>query len=65
MKLLEKILPHFIYILSIMFIVFFILDKFNPLMQFVNNNISSYLLLIFCIISLVFSIISIIKNSKK
>lgn len=46
-KLIKKLcraLPHAVIILSLMFIVFLILDVYNPLMQFVDNGISRVLL---------------------
>ena len=43
-----SLLSHLTVILGIMFIVFLVLDQFNPLMNFVDNNISRWLLLALC-----------------
>ena len=64
MKLIIKILPHITFILSIMLITFLILDKFNPVMEFVNNNISNVLLFILGFSTLIESIYLIVINTK-
>jgi hypothetical protein len=68
---LEKILPiiaHLIFILSGMFIVFWILDKYNPLMGFISGNISMALLLVFATLAFLNSVLTIIyfhfRNKK-
>ena len=40
---------HLSVILSIMFAVFLVLDQFNPLMNFVDNPISRWLLAALCV----------------
>ena len=42
------LLSHMTVILGIMFIVFLVLDQFNPMMNFIDNNISRWLLLALC-----------------
>jgi hypothetical protein len=68
---LEKILliiAHLIFILSGMFIVFWILDKYNPLMGFISGNISMALLLVFATLVFFNSVLTIIyfhfRNKK-
>ena len=65
MKIIIKILPHITFILSIMFVTFLILDKFNPVMQFVGNDISIVLLFIFAFATLFESIYLIVINTKE
>ncbi len=65
MKKISKLLPHVIFILSIMIATFLILDEFNPAMDFVNNNITKILLISFTFLSLINAIITIVKNNKK
>ena len=65
MKIIIKILPHITFALSAMFITFLILDNFNPVMEFVNNDISRTLLYVFCGASLIESIYLIVTNVKK
>ena len=42
-------LSHLIMILSFVFVVFLILDQFNPMMNFVDNSISRCLLALLCV----------------
>ena len=42
-------LSHITVILSLMFAVFLILDQFNPMMNFVDNGISRWLLAALCV----------------
>ena len=44
-----KLTRHLTVILSLMFLVFLILDQFNPMMNFVNNPISGWLLAALCL----------------
>ena len=48
----ESLLTHLTVILSLMFVVFLILDQFNPLMNFIDNDLSRWLLLALCLIVL-------------
>lgn len=50
MKLLT-VLCHCNLILSLCFTVFTVLDHFNPLMSFVENSVTTPLLLLFCALS--------------
>ena len=43
------IFSHLTVILSLMFAVFLILDQFNPMMNFVDNPISQWLLAALCV----------------
>ena len=49
MNKVESLLTHLTVILSLMFVVFLILDQFNPMMNFVDNDISRWLLCALCI----------------
>lgn len=51
-------LTHATIVLSVVFLVFFCIDRFNPAMQFIGSDISDWLLCIFCVIALVSSILS-------
>lgn len=65
MKTAIRILPHLTIILSIMFLTFWILDYFNPMMSFLDNSISHVLLFLFCLLSLVTSILLIALERKQ
>ncbi len=49
MNKLRTILSHMTVILGIMFLVFLILDQFNPMMNFIDNDISRWLLAALCL----------------
>ena len=49
MSKLHLLFSHLTVILSLMFIVFLILDQFNPLMNFVDNGVSRWLLAALCV----------------
>ena len=49
MTKLLRLMSHLTVILSLMFAVFLILDQFNPLMNFIDNPISRWLLAAFCL----------------
>jgi hypothetical protein len=65
MKRLIRVLPHFTIILSAMFITLWILDKYNPLMNFLDSDMSNILLLIFCISSMVTAIVMVALERKQ
>ena len=48
MTKLLRLMSHLTVILSLMFAVFLILDQFNPLMNFIDNPISRWLLAALC-----------------
>jgi hypothetical protein len=64
MKRLISILPHITIILSIMFITLWILDKFNPLMNFLDSKLSNLLLLILFISAILTSIVAVTLDRK-
>lgn len=53
MKVVYRIMLHLSCVLAIAMIVYFILDRFNPLLQFINNGTTKLLLLAFAVITLV------------
>lgn len=61
----KRLLPHGIFILSSMFVVFFVLDEFNPMMNFSHNSISDVLLWALVLLSLLQAIILIYENCSK
>lgn len=52
MRRILHVLPHCTIILSTLFLIFLILDHFNPLTRFVDNDISQKLLFCLCLLSL-------------
>ena len=50
------ILNHLAVILSFMFVVFLILDQFNPMMNFIDNDVSRWLLFALCLTGILRSV---------
>ncbi len=57
MSKMRELFSHLSVILSLMFLVFLILDQFNPMMNFVNNGISHGLLALLCVSALLQSVL--------
>ncbi|MBP1756303.1 MAG: hypothetical protein H6Q59_2701 [Firmicutes bacterium] len=64
MKRIIRILPHITIILSVMFVVLWILDQINPRMNFIDSNLSKLLLIIFCLSSLLTSIVYVVIERR-
>lgn len=60
MRKARKILSHLTIILGGMFLTFFWLDRRNPAMSFIDNEISKWLLLCFSVIGLTLAIITLV-----
>ena len=58
MSKLKTILSHLTVILALAFLVFLILDQFNPMMNFVDNGISRWLLAALCLSGIGQSVLS-------
>jgi len=56
----RKILSHLMIILGGMFLTFFWLDRVNPAMCFIDNEISKWLLLCFSLVALTSAIITLV-----
>ena len=54
----QAIFSHLTVILALVFIVFLILDQFNPMMNFVDNRISQWLLGALCVSGITQSILN-------
>lgn len=64
MNIIKSLLPHILIILSGIFIVFLILNSYNPTMNFITNPISLMLFWGLCIIAIINAIINIRANRK-
>ena len=58
MSKLYTVMRHTTVILSLMFIVFLVLDQFNPMMNFVDNDTSRVLLALLCVSGTAQSVLS-------
>jgi len=59
-----KVLPHITIILCVMFITLWILDIYNPLMNFLNSTLSKVLMLMLFIIAILTSILTVALQRK-
>lgn len=64
MKTFRNILYNLNIILAGIFIVFQILDLYNPTMQFIGNSVTIYLMFAFCVLSIANACTLLIHNRK-
>ena len=50
--MLRKLLPHAAIIISAMYFVLFFIDRVNPAMAFINNDMTKILLCVLCVIAI-------------
>ena len=60
----RTITNHLTAILGMVFLVFLVLDQFNPMMDFVSNSISRWLLAAFCLSGICRSILCWSENEQ-
>ena len=65
MTKLRAILRHTTVILALMFLVFLVLDQFNPMMNFIDNSISRWLLVGLCVSGCAQSVLSWALDKKE
>ena len=58
MNKLSALVSHLTVILALMFAVFLILDQFNPMMNFIDNPISRWLLACLCLCGITQSLLT-------
>lgn len=61
----RKILPHAAIIISLMYFVFFFIDRVNTAMAFINNDMTKALIFVLCIISIVNAVLIIADDRKR
>ena len=64
LSFLTKILPHLLLILGFMLLTFFVIDKINPSMAFLNNNLTKTITALFALLAIIHSVIFIISEEK-
>lgn len=62
--MLRKLLPHAAIVISVMYFVFFFIDRVNTAMAFINNDITKVLLFILCVISIFNAVLLISMNRR-
>ena len=60
--MLRKLLPHVAIIISVMYFVFYFIDRVNSAMAFINNDITKNLLFALCLIAILESVWLILSN---
>ena len=63
--MLRKILPHVSIVLCNMYIVFYLIDRVNSAMAFINNSLTKALLLVLCVISTINASYLILDERRK
>ena len=64
-RILRRLLPHVVIDLSVVFMVFLVLNRYNPMMGFLNNKYSQPLLWVFCITALIEAILLVAYNRRE
>ena len=64
-RFLRRFLPHSTLILSLMMITFFVIDRFNESMAFLNSSITKWLSLFFALLSAILSVLTILQDESK
>ena len=65
MNKLRGLLSHLTMILALMLMTFLVLDQFNPLMNFIDNGISRWLLAALCVCGVLQSVGSAAWKGRK
>lgn len=63
--MLRKILPHAAIIISMMYFVFFFIDRVNSAMAFINNGMTKGLLFILCMITIINALMLIADDRRR
>lgn len=63
-KILKTVLPNLCIVLSVMMLVFSVIDYVNPAMQFMDNEITKTLIFISGVLSVVVSIMYLARSFK-
>lgn len=63
--MLRKILPHAAIIISVMYFVFFFIDRVNTAMAFINNDMTKFLLFGLCVITIANAVFLIADDRKR
>ncbi|MBR3837135.1 MAG: hypothetical protein IKJ74_03230 [Clostridia bacterium] len=59
------LLPHITLILSLMLLTFFVIDQFNEAMAFLDNTITKWLLGITSLLTVILSVLAILRQPKQ
>lgn len=62
--MIKKLIPHLCIILSLMMLTFFVVDIYNPGMNFVGNDAFKILLVIYSVATIITSAFMVFSNLK-
>lgn len=62
---LKRLIPHLTIVLSVMTLVFFIIDRYNEIMAFMTSEMSKWLFAILAVCSIVTSVCLIVENFRE
>lgn len=65
MKYMKALLPHATIVLSIAFVVLWILDYFNPMMQFLTGSVPKVLMLVLLLCAIATGMLTIYYQRKE
>ena len=60
----SHLLPHLTIILSVMILTFFVIDRFNEAMAFLNNDITKILTALLALLALILGIVCAVRNFR-
>ena len=63
--LLKTLLAHLAIILSLMYLVLFVIDRINTAMEFINNDITKTLMAILALLAIANGIILLLTNRRR
>ncbi|MDD5016605.1 MAG: hypothetical protein PHO15_00725 [Eubacteriales bacterium] len=63
--MIRKIIPHICIAISVMIIVFYIINIYNDAMGFLRGTVFETLLLIFCAVSITTSVMLLVQNERR
>lgn len=61
----SRLLPHLVIILSVMILTFFVIDRFNEAMAFLNNDITKCLAALLALLSLTLSVLCAVRQYRE
>ncbi len=64
MNRLMGLLSHACLVLALMLITLLIVDRFNPSMDFINNDISKLIILALCVFGMVLALLFLIRQRR-
>ena len=61
----KRFIPHLTFILSVMTLVFFVIDRFNEIMAFMTSELSKWVFALLALCAIITSVCLIIENFRE